>query len=82
MKQSLISQIQRSKDVTLLSWVSKLEKKPKFYEPKAPKKFEEEEDFKISEDAEESKIPTFFNNKKNPETKLKKTAPEFHPKVA
>lgn len=46
-----------------------------------PKKFEQEDDFKISEDGEESKIPTFFNNKKNPETKLKKTAAEFHPKA-
>lgn len=88
LKQSIVSQVQRSKDVTLLSRLQNLEKvsKPKYFEANVPTKsfVDQEDDFKISnieEEEKDSKIPTFFNSKKQ-ESKLKKTAPEFKPKAA
>lgn len=87
---SLISQVQRSKDVTLLSRIQNLEKmstKPKFYEPNKPSKFQQKryytddkiETIQLEEEKEPSKAPVFFNSKKQTEVKLKKTAPEFIP---
>lgn len=74
--------------MTLLSRLQNLEKvsKPKYFEPTVPSKtfVDQEDDFKISnieEEEKDSKIPTFFNSKKQ-DTKLKKTAPEFKPKAA
>lgn len=73
--------------MTLLSRLQNLEKvsKPKYFEPNVPTKSfaaDQDDDFKITniEEEKDSKIPTFFNSKRQ-ETKLKKTAPEFKPKT-